>query len=118
MAAVGRAFTQAPERVGLSIGVLPSDRDGYPNPWVEIAIATHLPLSGERGEEPMSRNHINILSSDAIVALPGGAGTRSEIRLARRYGKAIIAFGWTPDECATATELEEVEAFLRANLPG
>ena len=31
----------------------------------------------------MSRNHVNVLSSDVVVALPGGPGTLSELRLAR-----------------------------------
>ena len=33
----------------------PTPMDGYPNQWVEIPVLTHLPLSGERGTEPMSR---------------------------------------------------------------
>jgi predicted Rossmann-fold nucleotide-binding protein len=47
---------------------------GYPNPWVEIAVRTHLPLQGERGTELASRNHVNIHTSDLLVALPGAAG--------------------------------------------
>jgi hypothetical protein len=47
---------------------------GYPNPWVEIIVRTHLPLQGKRGTELASRNHINIHSSDLIIALPGAAG--------------------------------------------
>ena len=70
----------------------PKPKDGYPNRWVEIPVLTHLPLSGERGTEPMSRNHINVLSSDVIVALSGDAGTLSEVRLAVRYGRPVIAF--------------------------
>ncbi|MBW2193723.1 MAG: molybdenum cofactor carrier protein, partial [Deltaproteobacteria bacterium] len=72
MEAVSRAFYETPHRKGFVIGILPgtvSDQDyqsapGYPNPWVEIPIYTHLPLSGIRGTDPMSRNHINILSAD------------------------------------------------------
>lgn len=43
---------------------------------------THLPLSGPFGTEDRSRNHISILSSDVVVALPGGDGTSSELQLA------------------------------------
>lgn len=56
----------------------------YPNPHVELAIATHLPVSGKEGMSASSRNHINILTSDAVVALPGSHGTASEVQLATR----------------------------------
>jgi hypothetical protein len=86
------------------IGIIPctneSDRAtpkaGYPNEYVEIAIYTHLPYSGDRGTEDLSRNHINVLSGSAIVALPGEAGTVSELVLAVRYGKPVIAFSHSP----------------------
>ena len=86
MAAVSEAFAVVPDRRGLAIGVLPNANDdplcsqpaGYPNRWVELAIRTHLPLSGVRGLGPLSRNHINVLTADVVIALPGGAGTSSE----------------------------------------
>ena len=120
MAAVSRGFAGVSGRKGSVIGVLPAGRGaGYPNEWVEIPIRTHLPLSGEQGEEPLSRNHINVLTADAVIALPGGAGTLSEVRLALRYGRPLIAYLESPDELpglpaeapVTAT-LEGVRAFL------
>ena len=36
-----------------------------------------------------ARNHLNALTPDAIVALPGGPGTASEIDLAGRYGTPV-----------------------------
>jgi predicted Rossmann-fold nucleotide-binding protein len=131
MAAVSAAFAATPGRRGLVIGVLPAQADdplrqpkeGYPNPFVEIMIATHLPLSGERGTEPLSRNHINVLSADAVIALPGGAGTRSEVELALRYGRPVIAhlarredLAGLPAEVPLAPSLAEIGAFLRARL--
>ena len=98
MAAVSRAFGETPARSGSVLGILPGDPDtgtplaGYPNPWVEIPVRTHLPRSGTRGTDPLSRNHVNVLSSDVVVALPGGAGTASEVTLAIRYGRPVIAF--------------------------
>jgi len=84
---------------GTVIGVLPSRAPGsgepppgYPNPWIDIAVRTHLHLSGELGTAPLSRNHINVLSSTVMVALPGGAGTASEVRLARAYGRPVIVY--------------------------
>ena len=99
MTAVTRAFTAVHPRKGLAIGVVPSAEnggpdaaEGYPNEWVEIPIRTHLPLSGARGSGPMSRNHMIALTPDAMVALPGTEGTRSEIELSRRYGRPLAAF--------------------------
>jgi len=127
MAAVSRAFYEAPARRGMVIGIVPGTgyerRPGYPNPWVEIPIYTHLPLSGRRGTEPMSRNHINVLSADVMVALPGGEGTVSELALARRYGRPAIAFVRSrgdileiPDGTPVTSEWDEVRDFVRRNL--
>src|SRR5687768_1062191 len=74
MRSVSRAFTQAQRQRGICIGVIPcfSERergrpkDGYPNEFIELPIYTHLPHSGERGMEDLSRNHINVLSCAAI----------------------------------------------------
>jgi len=98
MTAVSRAFTRAPRRRGMSIGIIPcvseSDRGtpkaGYPNEFVELAIYTHLSFSGPQGTHDLSRNHINVLSCAAIVALPGEAGTAAEVSLAIRYHKPVI----------------------------
>jgi uncharacterized protein (TIGR00725 family) len=127
MEAVSRAFAAVQPRQGLVIGVLPADlpdgiavpRAGYPNPFVEIAILTHLPLSGITGTDPRSRNHINILSSDVVIVLPGNEGTESEMTLAVRYGKPVIAFfgdhavDWQPPEgVPVARTMAKVEAFV------
>lgn len=48
--------------------------------------------AGVAGQEALSRNHINILTSDVVVALPGGPGTASEVRLALHYGKPVVLF--------------------------
>ena len=132
MAAVSEAFAGVPGRRGLVIGVLPAPssenpdpRVGYPNPWVDIAIRTHLPLLGERGSEPLSRNHINILSSDVIVALPGGSGTLSEVTLAQRYGRPIVAWlerrdeiPGLPEDVLVEADFEKVKGFVRRAASG
>ena len=98
MAAVSKAYYETPGRDGSVIGIIPCQENsvipkpGYPNRLVEIPVFTHLPLSGTKGTEPLSRNHINILTSDVIVALPGGAGTASEVTLAEKYQRPIVAF--------------------------
>ncbi|MHC4995685.1 MAG: SLOG cluster 4 domain-containing protein [Planctomycetota bacterium] len=130
MAAVSQAFCQTPDRRGLSIGVTPSTEDdpatpppGYPNPWIEVPIRTHLPLSGARGTDPLSRNHINILTATAIIALPGGAGTLSEIQLALRYDRPVVAYlesrDETPDlpqEVDMKSKLEDIADFVEGVL--
>jgi uncharacterized protein (TIGR00725 family) len=100
MTAVSRAFTRTPSRRGICIGIIPcaSERDrgaakaGYPNEFVELPIYTHLPYSGRQGTDDLSRNHINVLSCAAIVALPGEDGTAAEVSLALRYGKPVVVY--------------------------
>lgn len=121
MTSVARAFHGEPGRRGMVIGVLPAieHAEGYPNDWIEIAIRTHLPLRGERGDLPMSRNHINVLSSAVVLALPGGSGTVSEVRLALRYRRPVAAFvdarsdiPGLPAEVPVLITLEAVAGFV------
>ena len=128
MTSVSRAFAEVEDRAGLVIGVLPlAVADGgpaaggdYPNPWVEVPIRTHL---GKLGADPSSRNHVNILTSDVVVALPGSVGTASEVELSVEYGRPIVLFGaldradTLPSQVATATTVDEVIAFVRRSLP-
>lgn len=131
MASVSRAFMAVPNRAGLVIGVLPGDadmsgyrqREGYPNPAVELAIRTHLPLSGAEGTDVLSRNHINVLSADVLVALPGHAGTASELRLSLRYARPAIAYlgpgdgiPGMPSEIEVVPTLEDVQQFVLGHL--
>ena len=100
MAAVSRAFAEVVPRDGLVIGVVPSLTEdarrapvpGYPNPWVELPVYTHLGVGDPDGEAPESRNHVNILTSTAVILLPGSTGTLSEARLAVRYATPCVAF--------------------------
>jgi len=129
MEEVSKAYCQRRDELGatgIAIGIVPAKAEadgsyetkaGYPNPWVELAIYTHLPVSGVDGKDPRSRNHINVLTADAIVALPGGSGTRSEVELAQRYGVPAIAYGG-PGYSGTprAASVEELRAFLRVQL--
>jgi len=129
MAEVTRAFSETAGRRGMALGVLPADaaepraRTGYPNPWVEIAIHTHLHKLGDEGDDPLSRNHINVLSSDVVVALAGAEGTSSEVRLALRYGRPVVAhlasrdeIPRLPAEVLVEPELDGVCRFVRQAL--
>lgn len=130
MESVSAAFARE-DRQGSVIGILPCRVDdpllrpksGYPNRYVEIPIRTHLPLSGLDGADPLSRNHINVLTADAVVVLPGSSGTSSEARLAVQYQRPVIAYLGARDEVPdldeaieVVNELAEVETFLRRAL--
>lgn len=130
MASVSRAFFETPDRPGLVIGIIPGTIDagarsprGYPNPWVEVPIRTHLDKSGTEGTDLASRNHINVLTSDVVIALPGSWGTRSEIELATRYGRPLVAYlqeraeiPQLPETVPVVSDLEALQAFVRAAL--
>jgi RimJ/RimL family protein N-acetyltransferase/predicted Rossmann-fold nucleotide-binding protein len=103
MTAVTESFVECIGHKGIAIGVIPGsivhrgDRfeyrtkgSAYPNYALDLAVFTHLP--GEDPEGERSRNHINVLSADLVVALPGGIGTHSEIQIAKRYGKPVLLF--------------------------
>jgi hypothetical protein len=87
-----------------------------------VAIRTHLAARGDRGAGPDSRNHVNVLSSDVVVALPGGPGTASEVALALEYGRPVVA--WRPrvrdralpHDVPQVETLEEVQAFVRTRV--
>jgi len=122
MADACRGFAGVEGRKGLSIGILPrqiggpAPKQGYPNPWVEIPIVTHL--AGEEGPaSPSSRNPINVFSAWRIVALPGGAGTIAELRLAARAGATTLVLQPAearPEEAAFRRAVSELglEALL------
>lgn len=72
---------------GLVIGVLRSADGAEASTHLDVAIRTGM------GD---ARNAINVLSSDVVIALPGGPGTLSEIALALKSGRPVIVLGWEP----------------------
>jgi uncharacterized protein (TIGR00725 family) len=132
MEVVCKGFTDLAERPGRCIGIIPAEvslvnrryarKQNYPNQYVEIPIYTHLDRSGREGLLLRSRNHINVLTSDAIVVLEGSDGTLSEAHLAVRYQKPVIALlsqigrmpALDPLPVRKTDRLEDVEAFIRA----
>ena len=114
MTSVARGFTDRHPRAGVHLGILRGDADGeplsgYPNDFVEIPIATHLP-GGEL--ESDSRNHLNILSSTVVLALPGRVGTRAEIELSIRYGRPIAVHSFWHDAFPDLPRFDEVDAAI------
>lgn len=129
MTSVSRGFLNVPGRTGLVIGIVPCGeapempRPGYPNPWVELPILTHLPLSGISGTDPMSRNHINVLTANVLIALPGATGTSSEVVLAVRYSRPVAAYVDArtdipdlPVDVPVLHALSDVQDFVRHSL--
>ena len=75
----------------------------------EIPVATHLP-GGEL--ESDSRNHLNILTSTVVLALPGRVGTRAEIELSIRYRRPIAVHAFWHDAFPDLPRFDEVDAAI------
>lgn len=82
MAASARGASEAG---GLVVGILPGDTTANAAPHVDVAIPTGL------GD---ARNVINVLASHAVIALPGGVGTVSEVALALKAGRGVVMLGF------------------------
>jgi uncharacterized protein (TIGR00725 family) len=67
---------------GLSLGIIPSYDKNDANLHIDIVIPTGLGLA---------RNVLVVKSADVVIALPGEAGTLSEIAYALQFGIPIIS---------------------------
>jgi uncharacterized protein (TIGR00725 family) len=126
MTAVARSFTQVDDRKGVSIGIKPAvDYKGerlseidYPNQYIEISMITPLSAKAQSDAMPFSRNLVNVMTSKALIVLPGSHGTKNEVSLALMYDKPMIMFGPDhafdkfPEEPLRADNIEHVAQFL------
>ena len=71
----------AREAGGLTIGILPGASAGEANPYIDIPIVTDL---------GNARNAINVLTSQAVIAIHGSYGTLSEIALALKCHTPVV----------------------------
>jgi len=71
----------ARDQGGITVGILPDDNRSFVSEHIAIPVLTGM---------GNARNCINVLSSDFVVACPGGAGTLSEIALALKINKTVI----------------------------
>jgi uncharacterized protein (TIGR00725 family) len=96
----------AKSRRGVTIGLLPGLDRSEANGWVDVAIATGL------GE---IRNALIVRTSDALVAVGGGAGTLAEIGFALKLGRPVIGVGTfqVVGVVQVATAAEAAELALR-----
>ncbi len=69
---------------GTTIGILPGTEAGESNEYVQVAIPTGLGVV---------RNLVVVTAADAVVAVGGRHGTLSEIGLALRMGRNVVALG-------------------------
>jgi uncharacterized protein (TIGR00725 family) len=69
---------------GVTIGIIPSYDKNDANKYVDIVIPTGLGLA---------RNVVVVKSADVVVALPGEAGTLSEIAYCLQFGISVISLG-------------------------
>jgi hypothetical protein len=69
---------------GLTIGILPGSDADEANEYVKLPIATGLGVV---------RNLVVVTAADAVLAVGGRHGTLSEIGLALRMGRNVVALG-------------------------
>jgi len=92
---------------GVTVGILPDSDDSGANPYIDIPITTGM---------GNGRNVINILSSQAIIAISGGYGTLSEIALALKNRTPVVALhSWNVS--ALSEGLEPDPLFFTASTP-
>lgn len=72
---------------GVTVGLLPGEDALAANDWVTVPLATGL---GEL------RNGLIVRAAQAVVAIRGGWGTLSEVALARKIGRPVVAVGEWP----------------------
>ena len=71
----------AKSKGGLTVGILPDESRRGTSEFIDIPVLTGM---------GNARNCINVLSSDVVVACPGGAGTLSEIAIALKVKRPVI----------------------------
>jgi len=79
MEAAARGSTEAG---GVAIGVLPDEDRGRANPYLSYSVATGV---------GQARNLAVVCSADVVVAVGGEYGTLSEIGLALKVGRPVVA---------------------------
>lgn len=85
---------------GLTIGIIPGYDNKEANEFVDIVIPTGMGLA---------RNVLVVKAADLVVALPGEAGTLSEIAYCLQFGIPVISLGsWDIKGVIKADTVDEV----------
>jgi uncharacterized protein (TIGR00725 family) len=89
----------AAQEGGTTIGILPGSDKDEANPHIIFPIPTGLGIA---------RNVLVVRTADALVALPGGPGTLSEIALGLNTGKPVVDLGgWKIEGTRSVSTAEE-----------
>ena len=91
---------------GTTIAILPGERHEAANPWADHIVVTGI---------GHARNLAVAGSGQAVIAVGGSWGTLSEIALARRLGRPVVALAGAPPVDGVpvaATPAEAVELAL------
>jgi len=126
MSEVCKAFQSVEGRQGVAIGIRPAvdymgedlSKEEFPNTYIDLPIITPLSMKAQSDAMPFSRNLVNVMTSKALIILPGSHGTRNEVSLALIYDKPLIMFGpdeafaQFPEEPLRADEIAHVAQFL------
>jgi hypothetical protein len=72
----------ARKKGGVVIGIIPQPDRTYANPYCSVVIATNM---------GHARNMVIVHSCDAVIAVNGEYGTISEIAIALKEGKPVVA---------------------------
>ncbi len=107
MASVSKGFKAGGGKV--SIGILPSYDKKDANQYIDLAIPTGMGLA---------RNLLVVKTGDVVVALPGAAGTLSEIAYCLQFGIPVISLdSWDISGVINVATVDEavakVKEFLR-----
>ncbi len=102
MKAVSQGFKSAG---GLTIGIIPGYDKKDANPYIDIVIPTGMGLA---------RNVLVVKSADVVIALPGEAGTLSEIAYCLQFGIPVISLNsWDIPGVIKVKSIEEAVAEVK-----
>ncbi|MFA5156505.1 MAG: TIGR00725 family protein [Candidatus Omnitrophota bacterium] len=105
MEAVSKGFKAAG---GTTIGILPGYHKTEANSFVDIVIPTGMGLA---------RNVLVVKAADVVVALPGEAGTLSEIAYCLQFGVPVVSFNsWDIPGVIKAKTIEQTIKEVRKKL--
>ena len=107
MEAVSKGFKASG---GLTIGIIPSYDKKDANEYVDIVIPSGLGLA---------RNVLVVKSADVVVALPGEAGTLSEIAYALQFSIPVVSLkSWDIPGVVKVETVEQAIAEVKLVLSG
>ncbi len=105
MEAASKGFKSAG---GVTIGIIPTYNKSEANSAIDLVIPSGMGLA---------RNVLVVKSADAVVALPGEAGTLSEIAYGLQLGVPVISLGsWDIPGTLKASSVEEAVQLVKEQL--